>query len=329
LPSRAGPKSFRLGRGFPASFLPGCDTAGGFGALVGGALHDDFRLIHIMKSMTRRFVMVLCLGRALSAPGQNLLVNGDFGMGMAGFRSTYACSPGNLWKEGSYDVVTNPHLDHSLGGSFGDHTTGTGFMLALNGSRDTNAVVWSETVSVSPNTTYLFSGWGASWGDDGHGFDLSPAVIRVVINGQQYAGDVRLAATNGLWQTYATMWHSQSSTQAVIEIHDENTEWSGNDFALDDLSFSPLAGDATPSVVVSSPAGSNANASNPIWSPQVNPLPRDRALGFALPGEVGLTYRIEASTNLSDWVPATNVALFFKDFDSTNYNERFYRFQKK
>ncbi len=252
-------------------------------------------------------------------------------MGNKGFTSTYAYSPTNLGGTACYDVVTNPHLDHPFGGSFGDHTTGTGFKLALNGSTDTNAVVWRETVSVSPDTDYVFSGWGASWGDTGHDFDPSPAVLRIVINGQQYAADVRLATTNGLWQSFATVWHSQSSKQAVIEIHDENTEWLGNDFALDDLSFGPLCTTRT-SPALASPAASSRSDSNispQAWSPELSPLPWDGAFGFALPSDVGRTFQIEASTDLTHWVQATNLALYFKDMDSTNYSQRFYRFERR
>ena len=140
---------------------------------------------------------------------------------------------------------------------------------------------------------------------------------------------MRLAATNGLWQSLATVWYSQSSTQAIIEIYDENTEAFGNDFALDDLSFAPLSNQPLPIAVEASPANSSLTASSQIWSPQVNPLPRDSTLGFALPGEVGLTYQIKASTDLSHWVAATNVAFYFRDFDATNYSERFYRFEQK
>lgn len=281
--------------------------------------------------MGMRWVTIIGVGAALSAFGHNLLVNGDFEMSNMGFTSTYSCSPGNLGNTASYDVVTNPHHDHPLGGSFGDHTTGTGFMLALNGSSDTNAVVWSETVSVSPDATYLFSGWGASWGDTGHDYDPSPAVLRILINGQQYAADVRLAATNGLWQSYAVVWHSDSSTRAVIEIHDENTAWYGNDFALDDLSFSPIYSTQTTSELASPgmSLSSDSNAARQVWSPQPEPLPWDKAFGFALPGNVGLTCQIEASTDLVHWVQATNVALYFRDTDSTNYHQRFYRFEKQ
>ncbi len=85
--------------------------------------------------------MTIGVGIDLSACGANMLVNGDFEMGNKGFTSTYAYSPTNLGGTACYDVVTNPHLDHPFGGSFGDHTTGTGFILALNGSTDTNAVI--------------------------------------------------------------------------------------------------------------------------------------------------------------------------------------------
>jgi hypothetical protein len=303
-----------------------CWPLGGYGATF-----EKCSPIDIMKTMATKFVMALGVGTALSAFGQKTLVNGDFEMGNIGFTSAYAYSPGSHYlNEGQYDVVTNPHLDHPLGASFGDHTTGGGFMLAFNGSSDTNSVVWSETVSVSPNTTYVFSGWGASWGDTGHDFDPSPAILRIFINGQQYSADVHLAATNGLWQSYAVVWDSQSSAQAIIEIHDENTAGYGNDFALDDLSFSPICNTPTSTGIVQATisSGSNSNVSQQVWAPQPKPLPSDRSFGFALPGGVGLTHRIEASADLVHWVQATNVSLYFKDADSTNCNQRFYRFEK-
>lgn len=281
--------------------------------------------------MTIKLVMALAVGGAFSVFGQNLLVNGDFQMGATGFTSTYSYSPSNLWKTATYDVVTNPHDDHPRGASFGDHTTGTGFMLALDGSTGTNAVVWSETVPVSPDTTYIFSGWGASWGETGHGFDPSPAVLRVLINGQQYAADVTLAATDGVWRTFSVVWHSQSSTQAAIKIQDENTAYIGNDFALDDLSFAPFSTTETSPTITSAriSSSSDSNETQQVWSPQPQPLPWDRSFGFELPSDVGLTYQIEASTDLVHWVQATNVALYFRDMDSTNYNQRFYRFEKQ
>jgi hypothetical protein len=58
------------------------------------------------------------------------------------------------------------------------------------------------------------------------------------------------------------------------------------------------------------------------------PLSIDPLFGYPLPHEVGLTHRIEASTNLLEWTPLKNAAYYFLDGESTNYPTRFYRFQK-
>jgi Legume lectin domain len=58
-------------------------------------------------------------------------------------------------------------------------------------------------------------------------------------------------------------------------------------------------------------------------------LATDPSFGHALPGEIGLTHQIEASTDLVHWAPVTNAVLYFKDPESTNYDRRFYRFLKK
>jgi Bacterial lectin len=60
----------------------------------------------------------------------------------------------------------------------------------------------------------------------------------------------------------------------------------------------------------------------------ITPLPADPAFGYRLPDNVGLGYQIEASTNLEEWTPLTNAAFYFRDPKSTNYPQRFYRFQK-
>ena len=60
--------------------------------------------------------------------------------------------------------------------------------------------------------------------------------------------------------------------------------------------------------------------------PALTPLPWDRAFGYGLPAGIGLTQNIEASTDMVHWVTATNVLFYFRDLDSTNFNERYYRF---
>jgi hypothetical protein len=63
-----------------------------------------------------------------------------------------------------------------------DHSSGTGLMLALNGSSVATDILWRQIVSANMNTTYTFSGWGASWGLSGGNTDPSPANLRISIN---------------------------------------------------------------------------------------------------------------------------------------------------
>jgi hypothetical protein len=144
-------------------------------------------------------------------------------------------SPDDGWPEGVYAIVSDPYRWHTLATSYGDHTTGSGLMMAVNGATIANQIVWSQTVSVSQNTTYTFSGWVSSW------FSASPAVLEIRVNGNAI-GTVTAPSTTGVWQPFSFTWLSGSSTTAVLSIVDLNTDYTGNDFALDDLSFVPEPG---------------------------------------------------------------------------------------
>jgi hypothetical protein len=55
----------------------------------------------------------------------------------------------------------------------------------------------------------------------------------------------------------------------------------------------------------------------------------DPSFGYALPAGVGLTHQVEASTDLVHWTALTNTAFYFRDLESSNYNQHFYRFRLK
>jgi len=107
-------------------------------------------------------ISLLISGAMLACHSMNaqsqLLTNGNFELGNVGFTSAYLYSPNNLVGPKTYEMTTNPHLGNSNAFSYGDHTTGSGLMLAANGSTNTADFAWSETVSVSTNTIYEFSG---------------------------------------------------------------------------------------------------------------------------------------------------------------------------
>ena len=167
----------------------------------------------------------------------NLIFNGDFSDGNTGFSTGYQYSPGSLWGEATYDVVSDPHNDHSLANSYGDTTTGNGLMLAVNGSSNSSAAAWSQTVSVAAAANYIFGGELSSW-SQGYG---PIARLEMMINGTA-VGEVDAPVAGGVWQSFALDWNSGSNTSATLSIFDLEPAPGGNDFSLDDLSLASVRG---------------------------------------------------------------------------------------
>jgi hypothetical protein len=162
--------------------------------------------------------------------GANLITNGDFEAGNTGFSSSYSHVPGNIGGAGTYDTIANPASAHSLATSYGDHTTGSGLMMAVNGSTTPGDLVWAQTVSVTIGTAYDFAAYISSW------FPASPAEMVFSVNGSTI-GLLTAPSTTAAWELAFATWNSGGSTSALIEIRNANTASSGNDFALDDLYF--------------------------------------------------------------------------------------------
>ena len=181
-----------------------------------------------------------CLVAALCAHGQNIIINGDFEAGNTNFSNDYTYSPGDMFPQGTYCVVSNPQSVHGFWASFGDHTTGTGLMLVANGDSNPTNVAWRQAITVATNTAYLFSAWAAS------SYPESPARFFFFVNGQQQGSPVALPSTTGLWQNYSVIWSSGNSSAALLEIRMLTTAFSGNDFVLDDLSFRSVTSAAPP-----------------------------------------------------------------------------------
>ncbi len=166
----------------------------------------------------------------------NLVSNGDFSLGNVGFTSSYTWSapPSTVLLEGDYSVYTNPNLVHSGFTSFGDHTTGTGNMMIINGG-PTPTDVWCETIPVLPNTDYDFSAWIAN----SSSVTVPPDVpiLQFKINGVLIGTPTTISSPPGTWTNFFQVWNSGVNTVATICIYDLNTTSSGNDFVLDDISF--------------------------------------------------------------------------------------------
>lgn len=163
--------------------------------------------------------------------GNNGIINGNFSAGNAGFNSSYAYAANNT-TEGQYYVGPNASAWNGGMASCGDHTTGTGNMLLVNGATTANVSIYCQTVAVTPNTDYAFSTWLMTLTSG------NPAALQFSINGN-LIGNVFTANNNTcIWEQFYTTWNSGNSTSATICIVNQNTIASANDFALDDISFS-------------------------------------------------------------------------------------------
>ncbi len=90
----------------------------------------------------------------------------------------------------------------------------------------------------------------------------------------------------------------------------------------------PAAAAAPRTEMGSAPASVVPVYAGGVAAAPAEPLPADPAFGYGLPAGIGLAYQIEASTDLVHWMPLTNATIYFRDPDSTDHPQRFYRFRK-
>ncbi|MDP6908970.1 MAG: hypothetical protein QF371_05660, partial [Flavobacteriales bacterium] len=167
-------------------------------------------------------------------PTGNLVYNGDFSLGNEGFGSDYTYAT-QLNPEGLYSVVTDANTVHGNFQGIG-HTGNVpvdSFMV-VNGAGTPNQNVWCQTISVSPNTDYFFGTWVSTV------VGGNPAILQFSINGQVLGAPFTAPFNINSWIEFSESWNSGTATSATICIVNQNTTLGGNDFALDDITFSTI-----------------------------------------------------------------------------------------
>jgi hypothetical protein len=197
--------------------------------------------------MTKYFVLAAgLLALSSSAHAQNLFTNGDFEAGNTGFSTPYSYFTAPDMPEGVYGVGTNPNTFHSAFTSFGDHTSGAGNMMVLNGASVPGQSVWSQTITgLTSGTDYYFGTWLSSV------YPVNPANLQFLVDGDLISTTFDAPATTGSWVGYFSQW-TATGTSATFTIINQNTNAGGNDFALDDITLS-----------TSAPGGTNVTAPEP------------------------------------------------------------------
>jgi gliding motility-associated-like protein len=206
----------------------------------------------ILRLQNLYFLLIFSLAISnLSA--QNLLVNGNFeaSVPLTGFQTNYflPTTAGSSVPR-NYNIIANPftmnNVYSNLSAPNGDHTTGSGKMMVVDGSGNGGDKVWELTngssIGVVSGRTYLFSYWIRSI--SGTNTASNSAIIAVNTNGTTstpilVSGPTVCPIGNpSLWVQVTYRW-TATTNNAQIWITDTQTNGggAGNDFALDDLSL--------------------------------------------------------------------------------------------
>ncbi len=165
----------------------------------------------------------------------NLILNGSFELGVMGFSSDYVNNQVSIVQEGTYAVVNDAHTVHPNFYCNQDHTTGSGKFMAVNGAGVANVKVWYLMLSnVQPEARYEFSTWITSL------YPTNPAKLQFSINGQLMGLPFQAYSSTCDWYQFFHIWDADTNHTAFISIVNQNTILSGNDFALDDISFATV-----------------------------------------------------------------------------------------
>ncbi len=165
--------------------------------------------------------------------GLNLVVNGDFESGNTAFTNdyNYNCPFGGYIQEYQYCVTEDPQNVHAGASSCGDHTSGIGLMMVVNGATVQNSVVWEQTVPVNPGTYYMFSFWGTNWSS----FTNYLPTFKIKVNGVFQGQSFSINSQQCSWKEDCLLWYSDTTTGATFQIIDQVNYYSGNDFSIDDI----------------------------------------------------------------------------------------------
>lgn len=155
--------------------------------------------------------------------------NGNFESGNSGFSHEYNYGvPGGPFAPGWLSVGTNPLGYNAAWTPCGDHTSGSGNQLIVDGHTNANAKVWCQTVNVTVGRSYMFRFFVQSV------FPNNPAQLNVLANNVSF-GNIQAAGVCD-WQMFEGCF---TATSASVEICIRETSGVGfgNDFAIDDISL--------------------------------------------------------------------------------------------
>ena len=192
-----------------------------------------------MKYLTRIFFQILvCLITITSVYklqaqcpkgtriSHNLVKNGDFTKGIRFFHTDYQSN--DIYEAGQLLVSAKPQKHQAYFRGQGRKSKQDKFLI-INGSDEKNAIIWSQTIKVTPKTDYNFSMWITTL------HASSFANLQVVINGKILDTNIEAPYALFQWKKNEKTWFSDKHTSAKISIVNLNTDPGSNDFGIDEI----------------------------------------------------------------------------------------------
>ncbi len=171
-------------------------------------------------------------------PNPELIVNGNFELGLTGFRTTYDTTYIKLGK--NIKVTSNPNSEYYNFDSCSDPTLPGGKFLIVNGNDIFNEIetIWEQTIKVTPNTYYEFQYKYTNIDIKTDSNDNLP-IIQVSFNDDFY-DTISLEQVTCIWKTRKIIWYSKNYDSVTIKFRDLLRAYFGNDAGFDDISFKSL-----------------------------------------------------------------------------------------
>lgn len=195
------------------------------------------------KIILSAVVAAFAMAPSIASAATNLLTNGDFEAGNSGFTTDYnyvAPAANVMYTEGNITISTNPISVHDLWVNKPSSN-----MLIANGSPTSNLTIWQESaIAVTNGGKYNFSAdvmnvcCNANFGGSN---SPSTIIFQVSADGGLTWTDLVSHTTTppadaGIVTPISQLYTATSSSISLRAINSINAT-SGNDFALDNLTF--------------------------------------------------------------------------------------------
>lgn len=188
------------------------------------------------------FFEVTACDSSWSCPCENgtsnieLVTNGHFTLGDDGsFTNSYTSfNPGTSTMIGKYSVVHNSEvpLANSQWACI-DHTTGTGPFLIVDGASNAGNVAWRQTIPGSDSGSFNLCFYVNNLVKSS--LDYDDPFLSVYINNAPVITSTQIPENPDVWIPFNVNWVGK--LPATIEIRNATNTVVGNDFAIDDISF--------------------------------------------------------------------------------------------